>query len=190
MIVPMKKVSLMIMGDKKKETLKKLRKLGILHIEITEGSGKKLEELKEQISLIESAIFSVSEKKNKNVEMKDASKDEVLNISKEIASLAEEKKTCLSEKITLSGELERIKNWGEINPEIIAELKCKGVEVAFYEMPKTEYDTLSEAVKTVSIEKTKNSVKFLLIKTGNEGEEEVIDSLRNYRFELPKISNQ
>ena len=190
MIVPMKKVSLMIMGDKKKETLKKLRKLGILHIEITEGSGKKLEELKEQISLIESAIFSVSEKKNKNVEMKDASKDEVLNISKEIASLAEEKKTCLSEKITLSGEIERIKNWGEINPEIIAELKCKGVEVAFYEMPKTEYDTLSEAVKTVSIEKTKNSVKFLLIKTGNEGEEEVIDSLRNYRFELPKISNQ
>ena len=190
MIVPMKKVSLMIMGDKKKETLKKLRKLGILHIEITEGSGKKLEELKEQISLIESAIFSVSEKKNKNIEMKDASKDEVLNISKEIASLAEEKKTCLSEKITLSGEIERIKNWGEINPEIIAELKCKGVEVAFYEMPKTEYDTLSEAVKTVSIEKTKNSVKFLLIKTGNEGEEEVIDSLRNYRFELPKISNQ
>ena len=68
MIVPMKKVSLMIMGDKKKETLKKLRKLGILHIEITEGSGKKLEELKEQISLIESAIFSVSEKKNKNIE--------------------------------------------------------------------------------------------------------------------------
>ncbi|MBR3788699.1 MAG: ATPase, partial [Clostridia bacterium] len=190
MIVPMKKVSLMIMGDKKKDTLKKLRKLGILHIEITEGSGKKIEELKEQIALLEGAIFSVSEKKNKNVETKDATKDEALNISKEIASLAEEKKACLSEKITLSGELERIKNWGEIVPATIAELKCKGVEVSFYEMPNAEYDTLGEAVKTVSIEKTKNSVKFLLIKTGNEGEDEVIDSLRNYRFELPKISNQ
>ena len=190
MIVPMKKVSLMIMGDKKKETLKKLRKLGILHIEITEGSGKKIEELKEQIALLEGAIFSVSEKKNKDVETKDATKDEALNISKEIASLAEEKKACLSEKITLSGELERIKNWGEIVPATIAELKCKGVEVSFYEMPNAEYDTLGEAVKTVSIEKTKNSVKFLLIKTGNEGEDEVIDSLRNYRFELPKISNQ
>ena len=190
MIVPMKKVSLMIMGDKKKETLKKLRRLGILHIEITEGSGKKLEELKEQISLIEGAIFSVSEKKNKNVEMKDASKDEILNISKEIYSLSEEKKACLSEKITLTAELERIKSWGEIAPEIIAELKCKGVEVSFYEMSKAEYDTLGEAVKTVSIEKTKNTVKFMLIKTGNEGEEEVIDSLRSYRFELPKISNQ
>ena len=48
MIVPMKKVSLIIMGDKKRETLKKLRKLGILQIEITEGSGDKLNELKSQ----------------------------------------------------------------------------------------------------------------------------------------------
>ena len=90
MIVPMKKVSLMIMGDKKKETLKKLRKLGILHIEITEGFGKKIEETKEQISLIESAIFSVSEKKNKNVETKEATKDEVLKISKRKIALRDE----------------------------------------------------------------------------------------------------
>ena len=190
MIVPMKKVSLMIMGDKKKETLKKLRKLGILHIEITEGSGKKIEELKEQIALLESAIFSVSEKKNKNVEMKDASKDEVLNISKEIYSLSEEKKTCLSEKVALSSELERIKKWGEIDPVVIADLTEKGVEVSFYEMPPSEYENLGDSVKTVSMEKTKNSVKFLLVKSGIEGEDEVIDSLRSYRFELPKISNQ
>ena len=188
MIVPMKKVSLMIMGDKKKETLKKLRKLGILHIEITEGSGKKIEETKEQISLIESAIFSVSEKKNKNVETKEATKDEVLKIAKEVYELTEEKKTCLNERISLSSELERIKNWGEIKPQVIAELSGKGVEVSFYEMPKAEYDTLGETVKTVTMEKGKNTVKFVLIKTGSEGEQEVIDSLKSYRFELPKIS--
>ena len=188
MIVPMKKVSLMIMGDKKKETLKKLRKLGILHIEITEGFGKKIEETKEQISLIESAIFSVSEKKNKNVETKEATKDEVLKISKEVYELTEEKKNCLNERVSLSSELERIKNWGEIEPQVIAELSGKGVEVSFYEMPKSEYDTLGEAVKTVTMEKGKNTVKFVLIKTGSEGEQEVIDSLKSYRFELPKIS--
>ena len=70
MIVPMKKVSLIIMGDKKSETLRKLRKLGILHIESVEGSGKKLEELKERVSLLESALFSVSDKKNKKVKQK------------------------------------------------------------------------------------------------------------------------
>lgn len=190
MIVPMKKVSLMIMGDKKKETLKKLRKLGILHIEITEGSGKKLEELKEQISLIESAIFSVSEKKNKNIEMKDASKDEILAISKEVFAFTEEKKACINERVSLNSELERIKSWGEIEPQIIADLSVKGVEVSFYEMPKAEYDILGEVVKTVAMEKGKNTVKFLLIKTGAEGEAEIIESLKSYRFELPKISTQ
>ena len=39
MIVPMKKVSLIILENKKKEALKKLRKLGVLHIEISEGKS-------------------------------------------------------------------------------------------------------------------------------------------------------
>ena len=67
MIVPMKKVSLIIMGDKKSDTLRKLRKLGILHIESVEGSGRKLEELKEKVAILESAGFSLSEKKNKKI---------------------------------------------------------------------------------------------------------------------------
>ena len=55
MIVPMKKVSLIVLGNKKEETLKKLRKLGILQIEISEGSGERLNELKDQVSLLERA---------------------------------------------------------------------------------------------------------------------------------------
>ena len=39
MIVPMKKISLITMGDKKEETLKKLRELGLVHIEISEGAS-------------------------------------------------------------------------------------------------------------------------------------------------------
>ena len=66
MIVPMKKVSLIIRENKKDETLKKLRKLGIIHIEITEGSGERLVELDDQIALLESAAFTIG--KNKNAE--------------------------------------------------------------------------------------------------------------------------
>ena len=57
MIVPMKKVSLITLGDKKTDTLKKLRKLGLLHIEISEGSGERLNELKNQISLLLTFLF-------------------------------------------------------------------------------------------------------------------------------------
>ena len=63
MIVPMKKVSLMILGSKKKEALKTLRKLGLLQIEITEGSGQRLIALKEQIALLENAVFTVGKAK-------------------------------------------------------------------------------------------------------------------------------
>ena len=59
MIVPMKKVALIIKGDKKTETLKELRKLGILQIEIHEGSGEKLDKLKAKQAMLENAVFSL-----------------------------------------------------------------------------------------------------------------------------------
>ena len=53
MIVPMKKVSLIVLDGERKNALKKLRKLGLLHIEIKEGKGPRLVELKEQIASLE-----------------------------------------------------------------------------------------------------------------------------------------
>ena len=186
MIVPMKKVSLITLGDKKNETLKKLRKLGILHIEITEGSGEKLLKLKEDISLIESAVYSVG--KPKNTETKEAGSDEILAIAKEISSLTDKKKELLAEQITISSELENFKSWGEIDPIKIKDITESGIDISFYEMPKTEYDNLGESIKTLSIEKTKSSVKFLIKNSGTDEEKEIINSLSNYRLELPSIS--
>ena len=188
MIVPMKKVSLIIMGDKKSETLRKLRKLGILHIESVEGSGKKLEELKERASLLESALFSISEKKNKKTKQENIGVEKAVSVSKEIVSLEDEKKLCSAEKITLAAELERLSAWGEIDPEKLGMLAGKGIDISLYEMPAKEYENLGEGIKTMPLEKTKSSVKFLLIKSGIDGEAEIIDSLKAYRFEIPEAS--
>ncbi len=176
------------MGDKKSETLKKLRKLGILHIEAVEGSGKKLEELKERVSLLESALFSVSEKKNKKIKQENTDAEKAFFVAKEIIALEDEKKLCSAEKITLAAELDRLSDWGEIDPEKLASLAEKGVEILLYEMPAAEYGKLDESVKTLPLQKTKSSVKFLLIKTGIEGEAEVINSLKAYRLEMPSAS--
>lgn len=176
------------MGDKKSETLKKLRKLGILHIESVEGSGKKLEELKERAALLESALFSISEKKNKKSKPQSLDIQQATDISKEIVALEDEKKLCSAEKITLTAELDRLADWGELDPEKLAALSEKGIDISLYEMPKSEYENLGESVKTLPLQKTKASVKFLLIKAGSEGEPEVIDSLKAYRFEMPAAS--
>ena len=186
MIVPMKKVSLIIRENKKDETLKKLRKLGIVHIEITEGSGERLASLQEQIALLESAIFTIGKKKN--VEPKDVDAAEALSVATRIQALDAEKKQCGAERIALSSELDRLKSWGDIDPSSLSDLEAKGYEISFYEMPMTEYELLPESIKTVRIDATKSTVRFMLLKSNKEELDEDVSSLNVYRLALPQIS--
>lgn len=187
MIVPMKKVSLIIMGDKKTEALKKLRKLGLLHIQIEEGSGQKLIDLNEKVALIESAIYSLNG--GKKITPKNITAAKSLKIAEEILDFTEQKKQYISQLAALETELERLKSWGEVDPEKIAELTQKGVEVLLYDIPKQQYNTLGDGIKTVRLGGTKASVKCLVLKTGADGEEEIISSLKPYLFVLPEISS-
>ena len=190
MIVPMKKVSLIIKGDKKTETLKELRKLGILQIEITEGSGDKLEQIKAKHTMLENAVFALQENKQKKqkIEAVDASVSEATAIAETIVSYAEEKKSLVAEKTSVELEVERLKSWGEINPQEIKDLTKKGVRIWIYEVPKAEYKDFGENVWVLKLEETKTSVKILIMETGKDGEREIIDSLNNYRVELPLVS--
>ena len=186
MIVPMKKVSLIIRGSEKDKALKKLRSLGILHIEITEGTGERLANLKERVALLESAIFTIG--KIKNTEQKNVNAAEALTIATEVNSLDEEKKRCQAEKIALDAELDRLKSWGDIDPSALSDLESKGIEILFYEMPKAEYENLSDNVKTVRIDTTKSTVKFMLFKSNDEENEKFVSSLNVYRLALPQMS--
>ena len=108
--------------------------------------------------------------------------------AKTIVSLADEKKECQAAKAALEVELERLKSWGDINPHEFKELAEKGIQVLLFEVPKAEYKDFGENVKVLRLEETKTSVKFILFELGAEGEREVIDSINNYRVELPDIS--
>ena len=189
MIVPMKKVSLIIMGDKKSETLRKLRKLGILHVEIAEGSGKKLDELKEKVSLLETAAFTVTDKKKKKkIQAVDVDASEAFAVSEDILALTEEKKKLLDERTVLTAEIDRLAGWGEVDPDEIKALADKGYDISLYEVPESVYKSLDESVKTLCIGKTKSSVKFMVLTQIDDGEDKEPDSLKNFRFELPESS--
>ncbi len=186
MIVPMKKVSLIIRENKKEDTLKKLRKLGLVQIEIAEGFGRRLDSLREEVALLESAIFTVG--KAKNTEQKELSAEEALSVADQLAALEDEKKQCRAEQIALGTELERLKSWGDIDPYSIGELETKGYEISFYEAPKAEYERLSESIKTVRLDATKATVRFMLLKSDSEDFNEAVSSLNAYRLELPQLS--
>ena len=188
MIVPMKKVSLIIMGDKKTETLKKLRKLGMIHIEINEGSGERLNELKEQISLLESAIFTVGTKKG--AEGEELNLAESLNIAKDVAFLTDKKKNCRAEMFTLNSELDRLESWGRFDPESVKDLVEKGIDISFYEIPKKEYEALGDSLKTIKLGESKNTVKCVLINSFTDEKTEFVATMNNYKLELPQMSTE
>lgn len=184
MIVPMKKISLITLGDKKEDTLKKLRKLGIVHIMISEGSGENLNKYKEQIVVLERALFSVG--KTKGVAQETVDVETALKKALEIDKLTEDKNSVLSERIKINNELESLKNWGDINPESINDLKSKGIEIALYEMPKAEYNSLPDSLKTIKLYTGKSAVQFLVLKET----EELPTNLASYELALPKMSTE
>ena len=160
--------------------------MGIVHIEITEGSGERLASLQEQIALLESAIFTIGKKKK--IKQKDVSAAEALSVATRIQALDAEKKQCGAERITLNSELDRLKSWGDIDPSSISELEAKGYEISFYEMPEAEYELLDESIKTVGIDVTKSTVRFMLLKSNKEELDEAVTALNTYRLALPSLS--
>ncbi len=182
MIVPMKKISLIVLDSQRERALKKLRKIGLLHIEMTQASSARISEFKEQISLLESGIFAASEIVEKNTSQKKATIEEAISVAEKIASLTEEKKACHAETAVLNSELERIKYWGEIDPDELNALAEKGIGFSLCEMPAKEYDKLDDSVTTIVAGRVKNTVRFLVLNS------ETPNPTDAYRIQLPDES--
>ena len=189
MIVPMKKVSLIVLDSEKKNALKKLRRLGLLHIEIKEGKGSRLLELKEQIASLEKGRFAVADKVTKGMVQKEADTQEALTIAEKIDSLQEEQKKYYADISAYRTELERIKAWGNLDPGEIAFLAEKGIVLSLHEMIPSEYEKLGDSAKTIVLQRTKDIVRFLLLDNGMDGEEDKT-ALERSRFKLPDLSTK
>ena len=85
MIVPMKKISLVVLEKERREALKALRKTGVVHIEEVKGESEELSTFKLKKSKIELAVSLLSEKKVKKISGKDSlSKEEAYELSEKI----------------------------------------------------------------------------------------------------------
>ena len=185
MIVPMKKVSLIIPDSKRKDTLKTLRKAGILHIEISEGSGERLNALKNQQELLEKALFLTKRSKIQSENALPVS--EATEKALEIIGLEEDKKLYQAEKIKLLADIEKMKGWGDTAPSETSLLKNKGLDVTLYEMPLKEYEKLSDDIKTVPVSKSKNTVKFLTVTKATETSA-TEEKLKSFIFTPPALT--
>lgn len=182
MIVPMKTISLFMAGEQKNDALKKLRRLGIVHIEITEGKGEHLEQLFQNVTLLENALFAITGQKGKTAEK--VSPSAALEAAGDIASLIQQKKIGQERRAALEAELAQCAKFGDFDPRTIGELAEKGVELSVCELSRSEYKKLDDSVKTLKVNESKSGVLFLLLESGNESD----GALSRCKLELPRRS--
>ena len=164
MIVPMKKVFLVLLEAEKRQALKSLRKLGLVHLEELEGHSDELSMLKGEQSNLETALRLLQDLKlEKSVKPSNPidESDSVIFADK-VISLFDEKSKAQSEIIKYQLELDRLSRWGGVNLEDFSYLSEKGVHLHLYEIPANKYATLPEDIETVFVNQDKNTARFLL----------------------------
>ncbi len=165
MILPMKKISLLVLDTEKRAALKELRKLGLVHIEEVQGSSEKLTQLKEQVGTLENAVFTMQDVHNKKekVEQVTADADTVNEIANGVTKLAEDKKEIVSKINHNLAEIERVIKWGDFKPEDMIYLEEKEIYLYPYEMPLEAYKELGDEVQTIIINTDKTTARFLVV---------------------------
>lgn len=198
MIVPMKKVSLIVLSKERREALRNLRKLGVLHVEELQGSSDELASCKDHSSKITKALGLLSEikpGKNEKISQTLVGKDAAFDIAQKIISLSDEKKACLDRITADTAELERLSKWGNIDPKDFSDLAEKGIYLSLYEIPSDKYSLVGDKAKTVLVSSAvpdKAHKRFVLVSgkplAANERPEDIPPEA--YQVVLPRISTE
>ena len=186
MIVPMKKVSLVVLNNERKDALLQLKKVGVVHLEQIDGSSEQLSLYKEASNnaVAANAILSdikVAKKKSFSSAVKTLSNDEIIDKCKHIIDISDKKKKLLEEIASDAAEIERFANWGQVDIDDFAYLKEKGISFKMYEIPEDKYGLIDEKVTTICVNRIKKIVRFLLI----DASEDRPEGLPPEAFEVP-----
>lgn len=188
MIIPMKKVSLVVLNKERKEALTQLKKVGVVHLEQVEGKGEQLAAFKEASNnaMVACSILGEIKAPKKHVSVSRLSNEEVSDKCKEVINLSEQKKKLIEEISSDSAEIERFALWGGVNPSDFVLLKDKGISLKMFEIPEDKYGLIDENSKTICVNRNKKTVRFLLVDAKDERPEGFPPEA--YEVTLPEIS--
>ena len=134
MIVKMKKVTVVGLAAREKETLKILRSLGLIHVvHIRKPESQKLEKLRRDIDIMQKAIAVLDARKSK---LEKRPCDSPFDIAQNIQALIE-RKNHLQEKLqAVKKEISRIEILGDFSVKDIENIQARGLNIKFYRCPR------------------------------------------------------
>ena len=170
MIVPMKKVSLVVMEREREASLEKLRKVGLVHLEkknVSSGAlGALLEKrarLRRAVGLVRRYPVPKTEKKSGRLDGAQIRAGDDDDLTRRILSLGDEKKILQDQLIYQAKEQRRIEGWGDFDPRALAEFAQRGIRLVPYELPWKIYNALDDEIKLIVISKDKRGVRALAL---------------------------
>jgi V/A-type H+-transporting ATPase subunit I len=175
MIVPMKKVTLVVMDKNREASLEKLRELGIIHLEGRNVSSDTLSGLLERKARVENALGMLlsypTKKGSASVPVsppasavQDPFSSDSVNVPEapdladQVLALAEERKN-FQER--LGGDIKersRIEKWGDFDPAALKDLAEEGISLIPYELSRESYEALGDEVPVIVLFRDKSAV--------------------------------
>ena len=184
MILPMKKVSLVIQDKDQDEALIKLRALGVMHVELSKAASDKLSKAVERKALVESSLALIQSLKMPKTKpdpalvMDRRATDKIRQGTLEpfsmdvvdapqrpdlvqmMLEMGKERKTLEEQEIFLVRERGRLAPWGNFNPDSLKELSSLGQTVHLYGMSHENFKAIPDEVDYARLSEDKNTVRL------------------------------
>ena len=162
MIVPMKKVSCVVMDKDRESSLEKLREAGVLHIERKTVSSDTLALLLGRQVAMRKVIGYIQRYSIKGSSGK-ISAEKAAGLCDRALGLIDEKKQLQDALNLLARERRTIEGWGDFEPEDLKWLASRGIKLIPYELPQKIYDSIPDDIKLIVLSAGKRGAKVLAL---------------------------
>ncbi|MFC1752245.1 V-type ATP synthase subunit I [Thermoproteota archaeon] len=166
MIVPMKKVTVIVQAKDADETMQALRNLGVVHVDHQQApQGDDITVIKDEISLLKSSLSVLSETdfrcKDKNIE--DAQAHDWKFVANHIIDCRKRHNQLNDYSRRLVSGISDWESWGDFNPDDIKDLVGKNVFIRLFEVPAKEIKNLPSEVIVKQISKTRGIIRCVVM---------------------------
>ena len=168
MILPMKKLTLLVLDSQKKAALKTLRNFGAVHIEKEAASSDTLTELQNTYARLQQAEALITESQPKKAEKAKTetltlNRNDLLQAVDEILDLKDQESNTRAAINKLTGDIEAYSSWGDFDPEDIRSFEENSIYLTIGELPEKSYAALPETIRTVRLAGGKKTVRFAIV---------------------------
>lgn len=167
MIVPMKKIHLIVQKKDVAASLEKLAELGLVHIENCQiPEGKPVECARETVEILDQVLAILSPIKDKKAPENCGDWKEKATEILDLQALINQHQEFIDKRVK---RIEKWEAWGDFEPQDIRDLAKQGIFVQLYEVPASVKDVEApEGAVMQAVSKTKAFIRYVVIKENDD----------------------